>query len=123
MATREEMLAAVQMAAHTETVEDARLGGDGKIILSELDSRSVAVLELSNFEATPSGGKQLRRDGLYNARWIIATARTAEYAPLFTQADLMAVAKFPSSLAEKLVKVAHRLNGMGEEAVVDAAKN
>ena len=71
MATREEVLAATTIACKSEIVEDARLGGDGKVLIVELDSKAAVLLDESNFQTVGTQRKVIR-DGLYNARWIVA---------------------------------------------------
>ena len=122
MATREEVLAATTIACKSEIVEDARRGGDGKVLIVELDSKAAVLLDESNFQTVGTQRKVIR-DGLYNARWIVATARTLDGKPMFTADDIPAVGLFPTTLSEKLLEVAQRVNSIGVKPLADAVKN
>ena len=126
-----------------EPVTVARLGG--KVLVSELDSRLAILVDQETHEPLPGGRRQIKQDGLYNARWLAATIRRPDGSrmftindgpeagatlppgvtvkPLFDQAQLEKLAKLPTPISEKLLEVALRLNSVLPEAVDAAAKN
>jgi hypothetical protein len=128
-----------------EPVTVARLGG--KVLVSELDSRLAILVDQETHEPVPGGrgGRRIKVDGLYNARWLAATIRRPDGSrmftindgpeagaslppgvnvkPLFDPAQLDRLAKLPTPISEKLLEVALRLNSVDTGAVDAAAKN
>lgn len=117
--TREQILAA---RVASEPVSAPELGGDGQIIVSELTGLEADRLDAANYQRSPDGRLTLKAER-YNARWFIATVRGGDGKAMFGPGDIELVAGLPNSLLERVVKVAHRLNGVGGEAERAILKN
>jgi len=135
---RDDLLAACASPS-VERRHVPRLGG--VVLISELDSRLAALVDAETHESEPAadGRRGLRKDGLFNARWLAATLRRPDGTrmftvrdsleerrgrkPLFDAEELDRLAGLPTGISESLVKVALALNGLGEDAVEVEAKN
>ena len=142
VSTKEQFLEATRIPA----TEEIPLNAAGKTaVITELDSRLSSLVDHETHEVLANGSRRLKDDGLFNARWIAATARTREgrriftindspedrrltpaglpNKPLFDPVELADIAAMPTKISEKLAAVALRLNSVDDAAVDAAAKN
>ena len=81
--------------------------------------RSMSAGERDRFEEVHSKLKNID----YRARLAVATMCDAEGNALFSESDIPSLSALPSNVFDRVLDVAHRLNGFGGEAREDARKN
>lgn len=120
MSTKDQVKAAALTRFRTETVQI----GDTQVVMRELSvkrrgelDRELFVYEGEKAKETDKGNLILKTPGVYTDPWLAATMTTTD-GEAFTVDDF---ADWPDSLKDVLLKIAHRLNGVGESASI--AKN
>ena len=118
MGRKEEIMAAAKAAFATEVVDDVRLSG--KVVIHELSQPQDAELDKLNYDTViaKDGSKKStpKEDGLYSANWICACAYDEAGEKIFSLTDAPEIkATWPPTLIGKLLKVCHRVNGLGQD--------